>query len=36
VDLGRDKDTPADRKSPRERLVESLDAVFKKKIDRKH
>lgn len=30
------KDTPADRKSPRERLVESLDAVFKKKIDRKH
>jgi L-rhamnose isomerase len=30
------KDTPADRKSPRERLVESLDAVFKKKFDRKH
>ncbi len=30
------KDTPADRKSQRERLVESLDAVFKKKIDRKH
>lgn len=29
------KDTPADRKGPRERLVESLDAVFKKKIDRK-
>jgi L-rhamnose isomerase len=26
------KDTPADRKSPRERLVESLDAVFKKPI----
>jgi len=30
------KDTPADRKGPRERLVESLDAVFKKKIDRKY
>jgi L-rhamnose isomerase len=30
------KDTPADRKSPRERLIESLDAVFKKKFDRKH
>jgi len=29
------KDTPADRKGPRERLMESLDAVFKKKIDRK-
>ncbi|HPC61889.1 MAG TPA: L-rhamnose isomerase [Verrucomicrobiota bacterium] len=29
------KDTPADRRGPRERLVESLDAVFKKKIDRK-
>ncbi len=29
------KDTPADRKGPRERLAESLDAVFKKKIDRK-
>lgn len=28
------KDTPADRKAPRERLVESLDAIFKKKIDR--
>jgi L-rhamnose isomerase len=26
------KDTPADRKGPRERLVESLDAVFKKKL----
>jgi L-rhamnose isomerase len=26
------KDTPADRKSPRERLVESLDAVFKQPI----
>ena len=30
------KDTPADRRGPRERLVESLDAVFEKKIDRKH
>lgn len=30
------KDTPADRKAPRERLVESLDAIFKKKLDRKH
>lgn len=29
------KDTPADRKGPRERLVESLDAVFKKRIDPK-
>ena len=29
------KDTPADRRGPRECLVESLDAVFKKKIDRK-
>lgn len=29
------KDTPADRKGPRERLVESLDAIFKKRIDRK-
>ena len=28
------KDTPSDRKGPRERLVESLDAIFKKKIDR--
>ena len=27
------KDTPADRKGPRERLAESLDAVFKKKIN---
>jgi L-rhamnose isomerase len=26
------KDTPADRKSPRERLVESLDAIFKQPI----
>jgi L-rhamnose isomerase len=30
------KDTPADRRSPRERLVESLDAVLKKKIDPKY
>ena len=30
------KDTPADRQGPRERLVESLDAIFKKKIDRKY
>jgi L-rhamnose isomerase len=29
------KDTPADRKSPRERLAASLDAIFKKKIDPK-
>lgn len=29
------KDTPADRKGPRERLLESLDAIFKRKIDRK-
>lgn len=30
------KDTPADRRGPRERLVESLDAIFKPKIDRKY
>ncbi|SPE52709.1 L-rhamnose isomerase [Verrucomicrobia bacterium] len=30
------KDTPADRKGPRERLAESLDAIFKKKIDAKY
>jgi len=30
------KDTPADRKGPRERLAESLDAVFAKKIHPKH
>ncbi len=30
------KDTPADRKGPRERLLQSLDAVFKKKFDRKY
>jgi L-rhamnose isomerase len=29
------KDTPADRKHPRERLAESLDAIFKKRFDRK-
>jgi L-rhamnose isomerase len=29
------KDVPADRKAPRERLLESLDAVMKKKIDAK-
>jgi len=29
------KDTPADRNAPRERLVESLDAVFKKPISPK-
>jgi L-rhamnose isomerase len=27
------KDTPADRRAPRERLTESLDAVFKEEID---
>jgi L-rhamnose isomerase len=30
------KDTPADRRGPRERLAASLDAVFKKKIDKKY
>ena len=30
------KDTPADRRGPRERLVESLDAIFKPKIDRRY
>lgn len=30
------KDTPADRRGPRERLAESLDAIFKKKIDKKY
>jgi L-rhamnose isomerase len=29
------KDTPADRRGPRERLAESLDAIFARKIDRK-
>jgi len=30
------KDTPADRQSPRERLIESLDEVFKKPLLAKH
>lgn len=30
------KDTPADRRAPRERLAESLDAIFKKPISWKH
>jgi len=30
------KDTPADRRGPRERLLEALDAIFKKKIDKKY
>ncbi len=30
------KDTPADRATPRERLAESLDAVFKKSLSPKH
>ena len=30
------KDTPADRQGPRERLVESLDALFKQKINPKY
>ena len=30
------KDTPADRATPRERLAESLDAVFKKTLSPKH
>lgn len=30
------KDNPADRRGPRERLVESLDAIFKKRLDRRH
>ncbi len=30
------KDTPADRRGPRERLLESLDAIFKEKFDRRH
>ncbi len=29
------KDTPADRFAPRERLLDSLDAIFKKRIDAK-
>jgi L-rhamnose isomerase len=30
------KDTPADRRGPRERLAEALDAIFKKKIDKRY
>lgn len=30
------KDTPADRNGPRERLLESLDAVFRKKLEPKY
>ena len=30
------KDTPADRQSPRERLADSLDAIFKKPLPAKH
>lgn len=30
------KDTPADRLGPRQRLVEALDAIFKKRIDPKY
>lgn len=30
------KDTPADRRGPRERLVESLDAIFAKRLPAKH
>jgi L-rhamnose isomerase len=30
------KDTPADRKTPRERLLQSLDAVFKKALPQKY
>jgi L-rhamnose isomerase len=30
------KDTPVDRKAPRERLVESLDAIFSQATDRKY
>lgn len=30
------KDTPADRCGPRERLIESLDEVFKKRLNPKH
>ncbi len=29
------KDTPADRRSPRERLAESLDSIYKHKIDKR-
>jgi L-rhamnose isomerase len=30
------KDTPADRQAPRERLIQALDAVFKKTLPSKH
>ncbi|HLH57430.1 MAG TPA: L-rhamnose isomerase [Verrucomicrobiae bacterium] len=30
------KDTPADRRGPRERLLESLDRIFKKKLDSRY
>jgi len=30
------KDTPADRRGPRERLAESLDAIFARKLNPKH
>jgi L-rhamnose isomerase len=30
------KDTPADRRGPRERLIESLDAIYSKKLNRKY
>jgi L-rhamnose isomerase len=30
------KDTPADRRGPRERLAESLDAIFRKRLDPRH
>jgi L-rhamnose isomerase len=30
------KDTPADRRGPRERLAESLDAIFREEIDPRH
>ncbi len=30
------KDTPADRRGPRERLLESLDEIFSKKIDKRY
>lgn len=30
------KDTPADRRGPRERLVESLDAIYRPPVDRRH
>jgi L-rhamnose isomerase len=30
------KDTPVDRKAPRERLVESLDAIFRERLNPRH